>query len=231
MTKYLILLAFGAVTTCRLSAQDANKLLKQHYKAVGQKALSAMQTMSSTGTMTVMNATVPISCDYKRPNKYRNITKVFGLVVTTVFDGVHGYKSLPGTPTSDVTGADLDKLAQSATMDGALYLAEQQGSKFSYVGKDTAIHADKLLIISTKGDSSYAYLDSSTHYLVQVQNLHNVEGYTQVTEVHFSDFRTVKDGVVLPFETTIFDNGRVTHYFWSSIVLDGGVADDVFNKP
>lgn len=231
MRKHLILLVLGTWMASVAMAQNANKLLQQHYKAVGQKALSGMQTMSSVGTMTVMNATVPVTCDYKRPNKYHNVTKVFGLQVTTVYDGQHGYKSLPGTPTSEVTGADLDKLAQSANMDGALYLAQQQGSKFSYVGKDSATHSYKLLIVSTDGDSSYAYLDSATYYLTAVQNLHTVNGQTTVTEVRFSDFRKLKDGVVLPFETTIFDGGRVTHYFWSSIVLDGGVADDVFVKP
>ena len=113
-----------------------------------------------------------------------------------------------------------------------MYDAQKDKAKFSMVGKTTLNNVEvlKMSIKYPNGDSSLAYLDPKTYYVVKIEATKTMAGQTAQVDVAFSDFKTV-DGITLPFSIATNVMGQSANMKLDKVVFNTPIDDKQFEKP
>ena len=88
-------MAFLAISF--ISAQDIDKILDNHFKAIGQKNLKKVETLEVTGKALIMGMESPLEMFSKRPDKSRVNIEYQGSQINQGYDGVTAWMVNPSS--------------------------------------------------------------------------------------------------------------------------------------
>jgi hypothetical protein len=221
---------------------SVEKILKQHFKAIGQKKLSTVNSMKITGTNAIMGMEVPFSMQTKRPGLIRVEADIQGAKMIQTYNGKEGYMVAPWTGSTEpqlMEEGQLDDLKGNSDIDGKLYNYKEKGSKIEYIGKEdiNGVATYKLKLVEKPaaegqtGKTSHFFIDSKTYNVVKTLTTSNMQGVDTEVETIFSDFRTV-EGVVMSFKMEMNANGsNFSTLVFEEVKFNVEMDNSIFEKP
>ena len=200
LLSFLIMVLFAMGT---LHAQDLQKILDTHFKAIGQKNLKDVKTVVTTGKILQMGMEMPIRTISKRPDKTYIEVDVQGDMMKQAYDGTNGWMLAPWTGSEepiDLRGPDLRGLKNSADMDGPLWNYKEKGHELELTGTEdmegTQVYALKLT--REEGNIDYMYMDTESYLVLKIVSKMFINGSETEVESLLSNYQEV-NGYVMPF--------------------------------
>jgi outer membrane lipoprotein-sorting protein len=237
MRKIIIAIA-GAVILCMGSAyaQDLQKILDKHFKAIGQEKILKVQTLVSTGIIGQMGMEMPFKTITKRPDKAYMEMDFEGTQIIMAFDGVNGWAVQPWTGSSepvDLVGSELRPIKVLSDLDGSLWNYQEKEHQLELMGTEEMEGTEVYVLKLSKkdGDIIYYYLDSENYVISKMR--YNIEVNGQETEMValMSNFQVV-DGYTVPFRTEQkFDGQTGMIITYEQVTFNEEIDDTIFLKP
>lgn len=228
------LLAMAVMFTAQ--AQDLDKILENHFKAVGQKNLQKIKTIKTTGTAEMMGMQVPLTMQAKRPGMVRTEVEVQGAKIINVYDGQNAWTINPLTGSSvamDLTGTEADGLRENADLDGQLWNYKEKGSQLSLDGTAdvNGMECFVLKLDKKNGQTDYYYIDTDDYLIRELRTSRTMNGTPMEIEAFMTDYRDV-DGYKMPFKTEQRAGGQtfMTLQF-DKVEPNVELDDSIFSKP
>lgn len=217
-------------------AQDLDKILDNHFKAVGQKNLQKINTLKATGHAVMMGMEVPFSMQAKRPGMVRTEVEVQGATIIQVYDGENAWAVNPLMGSSmamDLTGAEAEGLRENADLDGQLWNYEEKGHALSLEG-DEEVNGKACYVLKLdkkSGQTDRYYIDKEDYLIRKLRTSRSMNGMPTEVEAILSDYREV-DGYKMPFLTEQKSGGQT----FMTLKMDQAEAnveldDALFSKP
>ncbi len=237
MKKHIALslfLAFAA--TAYMSAQDLEKILENHFKAIGQDKLLKIETIEATGKAFSMGMETKLTMLNKRPNKIKVTIDFQGNQIIQAYDGetawmINPMAGLPGPV--ELTGAEAAAFSESSDMDGQLWNYQEKGHQLELAGTEKIDDDDAYVLKLTKntGNTDHYYLNKDSYLIMRVKSTSVMNGSEVNTETNLSDYRKVK-GYMMPYATSQVINGQpVNTIIFEEVKVNEGIDDAVFSKP
>jgi outer membrane lipoprotein-sorting protein len=244
MKKILFILIALLLAGITVDAQKMNpdKILKKHFKAIGQENLDKVKTMTVTGTNSMMGMEFPFTMQAKRPGKLRIEAEVQGNKMIQTYNGKEGYMVAPWTGTTDPQQMEEDQLGQlkdQADIDGKLYNYKEKGSQLELVGNEdiNGVSTFKLKLtekpVNEGGAAqiSHWFIDSKEFQLVKSIATANMQGVDTEVETIFSNFKIV-DGINMAFSMEMIAGGNpFSQLTLDKITFNEEMDDQLFEKP
>lgn len=116
------------------------------------------------------------------------------------------------------------------------YLANAEAYQYEpeYLGTKRVgpVNLMEFRITAKQFDGFMMYLDPETHFLHHIRDQRIIQGKQQSVEVHFSDYREVEGGAMLPFRHEIVQRGEtLTVYQFDAVELSPDVSPSIWLKP
>lgn len=206
MRKRIIFAAFMAFAFLAAgSAQDLDKILKEHFKAIGQKNLEKITSMQATGSGIAMGMEMPFTMNMKRPDKLKIIVEVQGTQMIQAVDGETVWTVNPMMGSSapmKLSGAEAAGLIENADMDGQLWDYEKKGHQLELDGSESVNGKECHVLKLTKknGNTDYYYMDKESYLIHKVKTQAVSNGVPMEVEAYTSNFQDV-NGYRMPFST------------------------------
>ncbi len=206
MKKRIILSAFVALSVIAASsAQDLDKILKNHFKAIGQENLEKISSMQARGSANAMGMEMPFTMNIKRPGKLKIMVEVQGAQMVQAVDGetVWTVNPMMGSSTPvKLSGAEADGLIESADMDGQLWDYKKKGHQLELDGSETVNGNECHVLKLTKqnGNTDYYYLDKESYLIHKIKTQTISNGVPMEVEAFTSNYQDV-NGYMMPFST------------------------------
>lgn len=233
-TVLLTVLVFSCVHLGSLHAGDVDKILKNHYQAIGQDKLDKKQTAIWKGKSNLG----PYTLYQKRPGKARLESKFQGVDFMQGYDGKKGWIIAPwlgSTDAQDLTeGPQLKSIITFSKIDGPFHDYKKEGGKMTFAGEGdvNGRRVYKLRLDEADGAVNYFYFDAVTYLLLKQDYITKdpKTGQDSKTTSLFHDYRNV-DGVLmaLTFETSSAQGTNVITT--DSLKFDKDIDDGIFVKP
>jgi outer membrane lipoprotein-sorting protein len=229
-----ILLAFAVISF--VDAQDLDKVLKMHYKAVGQKKLEKVNTIQASGNASVMQMENPFKMMTKRPNKLLVTFEFQGSQIKQAYDGETAWIINPfmGSDNAvEITGPEGDGLRESADMDGLLWNYKEKGHQLELEGSGEEDGKSVFILKLTKktGNTDYYYIDQESYLVYKQKSKSFLNGVEVEVETFLSDYRDV-EGCMMPFQTTQRADGQeIMNLKLNKVELNVPLDDALFAKP
>lgn len=199
VTIFSIGLLFTALS---LQAQDLDKILKNHFEAVGQKQLSEVNAFIMKAKINQMNMELPMVMKVKRPNKFRMEMTLQGQEMVQAYDGENGWMVAPwmSMEPQDLVGDQLKQAMEQADIDGALWNYKDKGHSAELVGKEDMEGTEVYNIKLTKkeGDVQNYYVDTETFILLKIKSKIMAQGTEVEVESMFGNYKQFDNGIVMP---------------------------------
>lgn len=226
------LLAAGVILAQDLSLE---KVLENHYNAIGQDKMSKVQTFKMTGKAMQMGMEFPMTIIKKRPNMTYTEAEVQGMKIISAFDGQNGWMIMPFGGSNDPQDLPAEQLksAKEQNIDGMLYAWKEGGRKLELIGKEDMDDAQVYNIKVTTSDSTIYnfYIDAKTFLISKMKNTVLAQGQNVDVETNFSDYRDV-NGIKFAYKFQQTAGGQAgTEINFDTIELDPVVDDHIFAKP
>lgn len=237
MKKHIALslfLAFAA--TAYMSAQDLEKILENHFKAIGQDKLLKIETIEATGKAFSMGMETKLTMLNKRPNKIKVTIDFQGNQIIQAYDGetawmINPMAGLPGPV--ELTGAEAAAFSESSDMDGQLWNYQEKGHQLELAGTEKIDDDDAYVLKLTKstGNTDHYYLNKDSYLIMRVKSTSMMNGSEVNTESNLSDYRKVK-GYMMPFATSqVIDGQMINSIIFEEVKVNEEIDDAVFTKP
>jgi len=239
LRKLSLVITVAVLLTPMLSAQTVDEIIAKNVQARGgMDKIKSVQTIRSTGTMTVgPGMEAPASLIQKRPDKARLEFTVQGLTAAQAYDGKDAWQVMPFTGKKDpeMISADEKKdLEEMADIDGPLVDYKSKGNQVEFLGKDKLEGTDayKLKVTLKNGDVITIYLDADSFLEIKEEVKRNVRGSEQEMESSIGDYTEV-NGLMFPFamENGIKGSQQKEKVTISKIELNVPVDDAMFKMP
>ncbi|MDX2443126.1 MAG: hypothetical protein QNK30_04945 [Bacteroidales bacterium] len=217
-------------------AQDLDKILKNHYDAVGQEKLANLKSLSFSGKILQGGMELPFNMYTSRPLKFRMDITVQGQKIVQAFDGEIGWYINPMMGTMDPQDMSPDQIKdmrKQADMDGDLYNYEKKGSTLELVGTEDfeGTEVYKLKLTDKEGDITYYFMDSETFVIIKTTAKRMVQGTEVESESLLSNYQMI-DGVAFPFSISTGANGQtMVEIEMDNVDFDTKFEDAFFAKP
>jgi outer membrane lipoprotein-sorting protein len=235
MKKYAflsILLIFA--TAALLPAQDLDKILDNHFKAIGQKNLEDVKTMKASGKLMSMGMEGPFNMVFKRPDKVRMNIDFQGTQIVQAYDGENAWVKNPmmgGSGAVKVTGDQADPIRESADMDGPLWNYKKKGYQLEVTGTEEVNGEEAYVLKLTKSDENveHYYLDKDSYLITMARSSVNMNGMDMKVETLLSDYREV-NGYKMPFRTEQRFGGQAGNtIIFDEVQVNVPVDDSIFD--
>ncbi len=235
MKKAISLTVFMAFAAMSISmAQDADKILDKHFRAIGQDKLSKIKTIDARGSASMMGMSTGIHMMAKRPHKLRMVIELQGMEIITGYDGKTAWTMNPMTGSSvpvAMSGAEADGFMESADMDGKLWNYAQKGHKVELVGEEDVHGKASYVLKLTKagGDDEKYYIDKESYLIVMVKATAPVNGAAMEVEAHMSDYKRI-EGYMMPMSTTQKVGGQtIMSWTFDEVRFNTNLDDALFS--
>ena len=169
----------------------------------GTDVWESVNAMRVAGQMDLgQGLSVPYVMEKKRPGKMCLEFVFDGETAIQCVNGDTGWKLLPfrgRTQPEPMTEMELQKLADTVSIDGVLQGAAARGDKIKFLGEETigGKTANKLQITLPGDILRWVYLDDETGLEIKLQHSTVIRGEDRIVETVYSDWREVQ-GVLLP---------------------------------
>lgn len=189
----------------QVADKDAKTIISDYINAVGgTAAIKKLNSIASTGNLSVQGATLDILQKEMAPNKTAQVLTMGGNTVgKTVFNGSKGYTEQMGNR-ADMGEEDMADLKQKTSLiEQADYLTNN-AYKLSLQGIDTVngAKAYKVSVIKPSGKEDIEYYDAASKLLVRKDVTRMVNGQTISTQYMFGDYKKTGD-VLLPYSLSL----------------------------
>jgi outer membrane lipoprotein-sorting protein len=198
------LLVAGLAGVAAASAQTADELIAKNVQSSGGKdKIEAVKAVRMTGKMVAMQGMeIPVTVEFKDPDKLRSEATVQGMTMVTAFDGKTGWKIEPFMGKKDPEPMSEDEIKQAKeqleTM-APISKYKDMGHTLEYAGKEdlegTPVY--KLKMTRKSGDVSYLYLDAESYLVVKMTGKTKIQGQEIESESTMGDYKAV-DGILYP---------------------------------
>lgn len=234
LIKSIALVALLGLWSSDGTAQTVDELVQKNLAAVGgEAAWRRVDAIQSKGTMTgPKGQKAELTLWTKRPNLRRQDVRIDGRVITNAFDGKDLWVRHPrmGDRPRLVTGEASESARAEASFDPPFLDYEKRDIEIEQQGtvEVDGKKAHRLKLSYPDGTSPMIYLDAATGLILRVVIRAEVQGRKVAREERLSDWRKV-DGIMLPFRTEMFMNGRpMTTITLSSVKLNPAIDDSFF---
>jgi outer membrane lipoprotein-sorting protein len=238
MKRKIFISAILALAVMSFSnAQDLDKVLKEHFKAIGQKNLEKITSQKAIGTVTIMGMGMDFTMYKKRPDKYKMMIVVQGAEMIQAVDGETAWTINPMMGSSaavELTGVEAATMKEQADMDGMLWsykdkgyqLALEEGSE-EVNGKDCYV----LKLTKENGNNDFYYLDKGSYMIQKVKTTTESYGTPMEVETLLSNYQDV-DGYMMPFKIEQMVGGQVAATIeMESVETNVELDDSMFTMP
>lgn len=215
-----------------------DEVLAKYFEARGGlDTIKSVNSMRSTGTMSMAGMEFPYTSEAKRPGKLRVDFSLQGMTGTQVVAGDSGWQVMPfmgKTEPEPMTGDELRNFKNQADIDGPLVDWQAKGHSVELLGTEEVEGADayKLGIQLKSGDEITAYLDAE--YFLDLKwdvNL-TMRGQPIKTSISFGDYKEV-GGLTIPHAMTQTMEGMPggQSFTIDSVEMNVAIADERFDMP
>jgi len=257
MNRFVLLVVvvlFGGVSTLALAIladktdtqMSAASIVKKNVAARGGlKAWRKIKTMTWVGHIDIDSAKAPVphmpfALKMKRPNKTRFEIVAQHQLSVRMYNGVEGWKVLPGGADGiprikPFTKDELSFAHDEQSFDGPLIDYQSKGITVALEGLDQidGRKAYRLKVTMPSGNSHHVWIDAKTFLDIRYdRKTRNAFGMIATLSVTYRDYRKVK-GLQIPFT---IENGTVPGKPSYNMVLDKvfinpALSDMEFTKP
>jgi outer membrane lipoprotein-sorting protein len=229
------LLSLAVITIS--SAQDLDKILKDHFNAIGQKNLEKITSQKITGTLTSMGMGMGFTMYHKRPDKYKMVIEVQGAEMIQAVDGETAWTINPmmgsSTPV-EMSGVEAETMKEQADMDGVLWNYEDKGYLLALEEDSEEVNGNDCYVLKlTKknGNNDFYYMDKASYLIHKVKTSTESYGTPMEVETYISKYQEV-DGYQMPFKIEQMVGGQVAVTIeMESVETNVAMDDAMFAKP
>jgi len=229
-----LIVAFVAISFT--SAQDLDKILDQHFDAIGQKHLKKVKSIQATGKAVMMGMENPFQMISKRPNLIQVTVEFQGAKIIQAYDGETAWMINPMMGSADpidVTGPEADGLIESGDMDGQLWNYKEKGHQLELEGTEEVDGSEAYVLKLTKknGNIDYYYMESESYLILKIKSKTMVNGSETEAEGLLSNYQEV-DGYVMAFTIEQKYGGQTAMtIMMDEVKTNVEVDDSIFSKP
>jgi outer membrane lipoprotein-sorting protein len=234
--KFFISFAVAFAAVSFIYAQDLDRILENHFDAIGQENIVNVKTIKATGKAMNMGMEMPFTMMNKRPNMIRIVVEFQGSQIIQATDGKTVWMANPMMGSAEpveITGEQAGGLIESADMDGQLWNYEEKGHRLELDGTEEVDGSETyvLKLIKESGNTDYYYLDKDNYRVVKVRSTAIMNGSEVETETFLSDYRVV-EGYMMPFVTEQRFNGQqANRIIIEEVTFNEKMDDDIFSMP
>jgi hypothetical protein len=234
----VVICAAFAVAPLSLGAQTVDEVIAKNIQAEGGMArLKSVQTLRTSGKMTIGSFDVRFVQENKRPDKVREEAIVQGMSQVQAYDGATGWQVNPfeGRRDPELLSADDSKSLQvDADIDGPLVNYREKGHKAELVGHDSVEGTDcyKIKLTLKNGDVRYYYLDTDSLLPIKLETQTSIRGSIQENETYYGDYEEV-NGIYYPFAYESGQKGSTDRVKFTVEKIEQNVPldDSLFSVP
>jgi len=234
----VVICAAFAVAPLSLGAQTVDEVIAKNIQAEGGMArLESVQTLRTSGKMTIGSFDVRFVQENKRPDKVREEAIIQGMSQVQAYDGATGWQVNPfeGRRDPELLSADDSKSLQvDADIDGPLVNYREKGHKAELVGHDSVEGTDcyKIKLTLKNGDVRYYYLDTDSLLPIKLETQTSIRGSIQENETYYGDYEEV-NGIYYPFAYESGQKGSTDRVKFTVEKIEQNVPldDSLFSVP
>ena len=237
MKKTIFLTVITAVLAISFAAaQDVDKILDAHFKAIGQKNLLKTNTLKATGKAMIMGMESPFTMYSKRPDKIRVVVEFQGSQIIQGYDGETAWMINPMMGSSsavEISGPEADGIIESADKDGLLWKYKEKGHQVELEGTEEVNGRQAYVLKMTKKNGNIAryYIDKENYLMPRMTTQTEMNGMPVDVDVQISDYREV-GGFKMPFNTDQRIGGQsMTNFIIGNVEINMDLEDSLFSKP
>lgn len=219
-----------------LSAQDLDKILKAHFKTIGQEKVLEAKTMKVSGKMLMQGMELQMKMITKRPSNAYMEMNIQGVPIKQGYDGKNGWMINPMTGSAepiDITGPELRSLKEMGDMDGKLWNYKEKGHTVELIGKEDLEGSEVFVIKLTdaEGHIDHYYMDAENYVILKSKSKTIINGSEVEVESYLSNYQEI-DGLVMPFSIEQRAGGQTMMTFnIEDVKYNEPVDDKIFAKP
>jgi len=223
-----------AIFAISLSAQDLDKILKDHYKASGQDKLSKITSITIKGDLQAMGMQTEILLYQSRPNKLRIEANLMGSKMIQTYNGTTGWTYAPGmglTEPMKMGTEELKGVLNQANMDSPLWDYEAKGNKVELLGSSEDGSAHKIKLTSAEIGEMTVFISKATSLISQVNSTQNAQGMEMVIETELKDYKMVKGIPTAHYIGSKMGGQPVSTITFETIEYNKALDASLFEKP
>ena len=211
------------------------KILSNHYEAIGLEKLQKINTIIMTGTMVQQDA-MPMKIIRMRHDQYLLQFDIQDITAYQGYDGQTAWWTTPwtGNPKPMVMPDDRAKDVKSKSdFDGLLYNWKIKGHVVELLGLDSIEKSPVYKLKITKKDNGieFLFLDAKKFLLLKRLYYRTVRGKEVPVEIYFRDYRSV-EGILFSFTQETYMGGQPYNAIeFDSIELNKPVDNKIFKMP
>lgn len=193
---YSIILTFSVFSFA--GAQDLDKILDKHFKAIGQDKVLKVKTMEASGKMTIemMGAEGAVKIYNKKPDKMRVEVDLMGSTIVQAYDGTTAWTINPmggSTTAVEMTGPEAEGVIETADMEGILWNYKEKGHQLELTGTEDLDGSEAYVLKLTKknGNIDHYFIDAKEYVIVKTKTKTMANGMEMELETLIGDYREV----------------------------------------
>jgi len=233
--KIISIAFFGLLLNVSI-AQDLDEVLKSHFEAVNQDAVSQLKGIHIKGKSGRMGQEFNFEMWQKRPGMFRMEVDIQGMKMIQVYDGEKAFMVAPWTGTlepQELGTTESEQFKEQADMDGDLWNYKEKGSTLTLEESEDFEGAEVLVLklVKKNGDVKIYYLDADSYLPIKAESTMQSQGAEMKMETFMSNYKEV-DGIITPFYIeTRMDGQVVSTVTMEEVVFNSEMASDLFIKP
>lgn len=215
-------------------AQSLNEVLDNHFKAVGQEKLAAVQSFYIKAKVSQMGMELPMEMKIKKPDMFIMTVDVQGQKMVQAYDGTKGWMIAPwmSADPQELAGDQLAQARQQVNMEGELYDYQKKGSTAELMGKVNVDGKEmyRIKLTSQDGNAKDYFIDAQTFYITKVKAKVSAQGQTVDVEQVMSDNKTI-DGITMPMKVESKSPMGTAIVLMEEVKFNEKFDDAVFKQP
>jgi outer membrane lipoprotein-sorting protein len=221
------------------AAQTADDIVAKNLQAKGgAEKWQSVNSVKTTGKITIQGQVMPITVYAKRPNLNRREVALAEGRVIEAFDGTTGWMINPMTGSDApqlIPAAAVNMMKNAADFDGALINYKSKGTTIDLVGKEQLRDKDvyHLKVTMTGGQVQHYFVDAESG--IELKTSAEVEmgmaGTKQSLETEMSNYKAI-DGIMVPHTVKQSVNGKpMVEMTITAVEFNPPLPDDFFRMP
>jgi len=224
----------AAAAAANKPAASASEIINHYLEAIGGKtAVSKINSLLATGSMSVQGMEMPVTIKRMAPNKEYMEMSMNGQVVSkSVFNGTTGYQLQMGQK-KDLSADEKARYQEAKALIPQLHYLD--GDYKLVPGKVVKINdkdANQLTVTGPSGKSTVEYYDAASGLLVRSEVNSEMQGQSIQVKTDFSDYKKIGDVLFNQSQTmtiTAPQGSQEMSIKFTDYKVNEGVTDADFN--
>lgn len=185
-------------------AQTADEIVNKHIEAIGgADAWKKVNSMVTTGTLTVQGAEIAISLTVLNGKGSRQDITAMGMNGYQIVTPTQGWKFMPFQGQKEVepiTADDLKEAQDELDVQGSLVDYKTKGHTVELLGTDDVdgVDAFKLKETLKSGKTQTIFIDPKTYYIIRVISKQKANGNEVDVTTNVSNYQKLPEGIMVP---------------------------------